>query len=150
MMGRLRQRPIYIAGRYRKYSRTVAQTPWYVDEGRMGDLSVEERIVKPFVVCASAQCVIRAPDPLCSNATAAQTILKASECTFHTAGREDIDVRMLGKGRPFAVELADVKLAPSSELLAVIEHTLNHATEENATGDVEVSIWHTVAQLRAA
>ena len=30
---------------------------------------------------------------------------QARECKFHSAGREDIDVRMLGDGRPFALEL---------------------------------------------
>ena len=32
-------------------------------------------------------------------------IVKASHYSFHSGGREDIDVWMLGCGRPFAVEL---------------------------------------------
>ena len=33
----------------------------------------------------------------------------ASESRFNTSGREDIDVRMLGEGRPFCVEMRDCK-----------------------------------------
>lgn len=34
-------------------------------------------------------------------------IFKPSSVKFHSGGREDIDVRMLGNGRPFAIELVD-------------------------------------------
>ena len=34
-------------------------------------------------------------------------IFKPSSLKFHSGGREDIDVRMLGNGRPFAIELVD-------------------------------------------
>ena len=32
---------------------------------------------------------------------------------FHSAGREDMDVRMLGSGRPFVLEIVDAKVALS-------------------------------------
>jgi tRNA pseudouridine synthase 10 len=31
--------------------------------------------------------------------------MRADSCKFVTAGREDIDVRMLGRGRPFILEI---------------------------------------------
>ena len=33
----------------------------------------------------------------------------ASDARFHSAGREDVDVRMLGSGRPFTLELVAPK-----------------------------------------
>lgn len=42
-----------------------------------------------------------------------------------SAGREDVDVRMLGKGRPFIMELADPKVAaPATVDLAAVEAAL--------------------------
>jgi len=35
---------------------------------------------------------------------------KATDSKFHGAGREDIDVRMLGTGRPFIIELKNPKI----------------------------------------
>lgn len=35
---------------------------------------------------------------------------EASESKFVTSGREDIDVRMLGTGRPFVVELRNCRI----------------------------------------
>lgn len=42
---------------------------------------------------------------------------KAEGSKFHSGGREDIDVRMLGSGRPFVVEL----ISPKKKTLAVQE-----------------------------
>ena len=42
-----------------------------------------------------------------------ETVLKESkgyEAKFHGAGREDIDVRMLGSGRPFVLEIKEPKI----------------------------------------
>ena len=46
------------------------------------------------------------------------TLLHAPLFTFHAAGREDVDVRMLGTGRPFAIELNACRpvLLPLAEL----------------------------------
>ncbi|KAH9067346.1 hypothetical protein Ae201684P_021505 [Aphanomyces euteiches] len=74
--------PIYLAGRYLKYERGLSQTPWVVEGERLGESSVEEAIgdiVLPH--------------------------FHAKSFKFHTAGREDVDVRMLGNGRPFILEL---------------------------------------------
>ena len=47
---------------------------------------------------------------------------KCWKSKFHGAGREDIDVRMLGEGRPFILELINPK-APLADL-AEIEETI--------------------------
>ncbi|KAM8946944.1 tRNA pseudouridine synthase Pus10 [Pelodytes ibericus] len=76
--------PVYIAGRYNKYSRTLPQTPWVIDGERKMESSVEELITEHLVA-----------------------VFKAESFNFSSSGREDVDVRTLGKGRPFAIELVN-------------------------------------------
>jgi tRNA pseudouridine synthase 10 len=84
----------YIKGRYTKHVRDIPQTKWYCRKcrgkgcshcnftGKMYETSVEEIIAE--VVLAHS---------------------RAADEKFHGAGREDIDARMLGDGRPFVIEL---------------------------------------------
>ena len=84
---------LFIRGRYRKLLRGIPQTRWPCREcrgrgcprcqgtGRMYQESVDE-LIRPAVMEAAA----------------------AEDTVFHGAGREDIDARMLGSGRPFIVE----------------------------------------------
>lgn len=46
---------------------------------------------------------------------------------FHGAGREDVDVRMLGRGRPFVLELLDPKVTDPD--LAALEALVNERNE---------------------
>jgi len=73
---------IFIRGRYLKLCRTIPQSPWFIDGERRGETSVEELIVDAVSKCYGSP-----------------------GCSFHAEGREDIDVRMLGTGRPFVVEV---------------------------------------------
>jgi tRNA pseudouridine synthase 10 len=89
---------IFISGRYKKLLRGIPQTHWTCTRcsgkgcegcnftGKLYETSVEEFISPEFVVRA-----------------------QALESKFHGAGREDIDVRMLGSGRPFILELKNPK-----------------------------------------
>ena len=54
--------------------------------------------------------------------------------TFHGAGREDIDAKMLGTGRPFVVEIKTPK--KRSVDLQILEESMNKA----AIGKVEVEL----------
>ncbi|KAF4707779.1 putative tRNA pseudouridine synthase Pus10 [Perkinsus olseni] len=81
---------IYLFGRYRKFSRKISQTPWLVHDG-----------AKPRSRCETSASEI-ALKPICEALGADWT-----RCSFCSAGREDVDVRMLGNGRPFAVEIPD-------------------------------------------
>lgn len=74
--------PVYLQGRYLKFQRGLSQTPWVLDGVRMGESSVEESI-----------------------GDIALPYFRGSSYKFHTAGREDVDVRMLGNGRPFILEV---------------------------------------------
>lgn len=72
------RKSIYYTGNYRKLARGLSQTPWIVDGERKTEGSVEEYILAGFKKYFNAQ------------------VYK-----FHSAGREDVDVRMLFEGRPF-------------------------------------------------
>ncbi len=90
---------IYIYGRYNKSIRGIPQTHWFCKKC-MGEgcelcnytgkqyLTTVEDLISPGFVLAS----------------------KAHDSKFHGAGREDIDVRMLGSGRPFILELRNPKI----------------------------------------
>ncbi|KAG8632262.1 hypothetical protein MANES_18G007801v8 [Manihot esculenta] len=95
--------PIYLGGRYLKFSRNVSQTRWMIDDERMGEASVEE-IIGGYIL------------PVCHG----------DSYKFHAAGREDIDVRMLGSGRPFLVEIQNARHVPSEALVKEIEININN------------------------
>ncbi|CAH1399528.1 unnamed protein product [Nezara viridula] len=75
---------VYIAGRYNKLSRVLPQTPWLINGERKLEGSVEELISGPM-----------------------KRIIKSQDTRFAASGREDVDVRTLGRGRPFYVEHID-------------------------------------------
>eukprot|EP01018_Ginkgo_biloba_P013331 Gb_17462 [translate_table: standard] len=94
---------IYIGGRYLKYSRNVSQTCWMIDDERMGEASVEEIIGNAIL-----------------------PHLRGDRYKFHAAGREDIDVRMLGSGRPFLIEVLNARLMPTMSDMVELENKINN------------------------
>ncbi|XP_050365041.1 uncharacterized protein LOC126783586 [Argentina anserina] len=94
---------IYFGGRYLKYSRNVSQSCWIIDDERMGEASVEEIIGSNIL-------------PIC----------RGDKYKFHAAGREDIDVRMLGSGRPFLVEVQNARYIPSLESVKDLQTKINN------------------------
>jgi tRNA pseudouridine synthase 10 len=113
--------PLYLRGRYRKLDRSLPQTRWPCRrcEGRGCDAcggsgktypeSVEEVVAAPFLLASGAE-----------------------GTRFHGMGREDIDARMLGRGRPFVLEL----LRPRRRSLDL--DSLRTELERTAAGRVEV------------
>ncbi|ESQ34758.1 hypothetical protein EUTSA_v10007426mg [Eutrema salsugineum] len=99
--------PIFFSGRYFKYSRNVSQTRWIIDDERMGEASVEEIIGGNIL-------------PACLG----------DSYKFHAAGREDIDVRMLGSGRPFLIEVQNSRQCPSQKSLTEIEEKINNSEKK--------------------
>lgn len=100
----LSMEPFLIGGRYVKLGRGLSQTPWEIDGSRKGESSVEEEISRSIL-----------------------PHFKAAEHRFHSSGREDIDVRMLGGGRPFVLEFVDPHRLPKTEpnYWESIEKTVN-------------------------
>ncbi|MHA1649421.1 MAG: tRNA pseudouridine(54/55) synthase Pus10, partial [Candidatus Helarchaeota archaeon] len=113
--------PLFIFGRYRKLKRGISQTRWicWNCEGR----GCDECEGKGLRYEHSVEAFIAEP------------ILKVAEGVeykFHGAGREDIDARMLGTGRPFVVEIKEPKKRFID--LKWIQEKIN----ELAQGNVEV------------
>jgi len=112
---------LFIRGRYRKLVRGIPQTRWPCREcrgrgcprcnytGRMYQESVDE-IIRPAVIQAA----------------------EAEDTVFHGAGREDIDARMLGRGRPFIVEA----VRPRKRTIDLLK--LHEEINRQAEGKVEV------------
>lgn len=85
-------KPILVAGNYLKLKRGMSQTPWHMNGINKTETSVEEEIIRsmlPYFGC--------------------------EESKFHSSGREDVDVRMLGKGRPFVVEIIEPHLTYAAQ-----------------------------------
>ena len=96
---RIQINPLYIEGKYNKWKRGIPQTKWPCTKckgrgceecnftGKQYPESVEELISEHFL-----------------------KLTKGREAKFHGAGREDIDVLMLGSGRPFVLEIKEPKI----------------------------------------
>jgi len=91
-------RSVFVYGRYNKLVRGIPQTRWPCRNckgrgceacdgtGQQYETSVEQLVAGSFM-----------------------EVLEGDEHAFHGAGREDIDARMLGEGRPFVVEVRKPK-----------------------------------------
>ena len=113
----LQIKSLYIYGRYNKYSRKVPQTKWFCKTcrgkgcrkckytGKIYDTSVQELVSKIIL-----------------------KETKGEDESFHGAGREDVDVRMLGTGRPFVVEINNPKKRNLN--LNKIERKINQENKE--------------------
>ncbi|MDR2203180.1 MAG: tRNA pseudouridine(54/55) synthase Pus10 [Nitrososphaerota archaeon] len=119
---KLQVNPLFVGGRYRKLARTVSQSKWFCSScrgrgcekcggtGKLYSESVEEFISKPFL-----------------------EVSNGVDSFFHASGREDIDARMLGAGRPFIVEISKPKKRFID--LKIVANAIN----TGAMGKVEVS-----------
>ncbi|MFX1513739.1 MAG: tRNA pseudouridine(54/55) synthase Pus10, partial [Promethearchaeota archaeon] len=115
--------PLFVSGKYRKLQGGISQSVWHCKACRGAGCekcdgtgkkylhSVEEFIVHPMI-----------------------QIVEADDARFHGSGREDVDARMLGTGRPFVVELKNPKKRYPD--LKVLETAIN----EQAKGYVEVEL----------
>ncbi|GAQ84635.1 hypothetical protein KFL_001980170 [Klebsormidium nitens] len=95
--------PVFVGGRYLKLVRGLSQSPWLVDEERVGkETSVQELLAAGIV-----------------------GHFKVDDYKFSSAGREDIDVRMLGRGRPFVLELQNARVLPPPAAYAQMQAAVN-------------------------
>lgn len=115
-------RAVYVYGRYRKLERGIPQTRWPCrackgrgcescnQTGLQYEKSVQDLVGNPML-----------------------EIFQGTEHAFHGMGREDIDVRCLGRGRPFVLEIKEPKKRSfnAEKLVEIIN--------EAAIGSVEVS-----------
>ena len=89
-------RPVFIYGRYRKLGRGIPQTRWPCRACRGRADGCEACEGTGLQYRDSVQDLI---------GEAFRLALTADDTSFHGMGREDIDVRCLGRGRPFVLEL---------------------------------------------
>ena len=113
---RIQINPLYIEGKYNKYKRGIPQTKWPCTKckgrgceecdytGKQYPESVEELISEHFL-----------------------KLTHGKEAKFHGAGREDIDVLMLGSGRQFVLEIKEPKIRNLD--LAKLEVQINEINE---------------------
>jgi len=95
---------ILVKGRYVKLARDVSQTPWNLNEDDDGD--EEGGAVK--VLAPGAHKSLQNVQDLIGGEIKTE-IFQAEEVLLHGSGREDVDVRMLGHGRPFILEFINPK-----------------------------------------
>ncbi len=129
--------PIFIAGRYQKYERGIPQTHWDCRlcrgkgceqcnyTGKQYPDSVEELIGRPMIAAFDAE-----------------------NAVLHGAGREDIDARMLGTGRPFVMEIVSPRRRTID--LADLEEIINTSARDRV--GVTLSGWadrRTVQSLKS-
>ncbi|RUS25652.1 LOW QUALITY PROTEIN: hypothetical protein BC938DRAFT_471838 [Jimgerdemannia flammicorona] len=103
-------RPQPCAGRYLKFSREYSQTPWSIGGERLKERSVSECIGEPL-----------------------KRHFRFDDYKFVSAGREDANVRMLGSGRPFYLELINPR-SPNQphKLYLVMQDEINSAPDAEA------------------
>lgn len=121
----------FVYGRYRKLERGIPQTRW------------------PCRECDATGTQDGTPCPGCDGtgyrydrsveqlvAPAIQEAMEGTDAAFHGAGREDVDARMLGTGRPFVVEVESPRIRRPD-----LDEVRTRIAEE-ADGAVEVTDLH--------
>ena len=108
---------LFIYGRYKKFQRGIPQTKWPCQicfgkgcrrcnyTGKLYEITVEELIAQK-----------------------ALEMTQGTDESFHGSGREDIDARMLGNGRPFILEIKNPKKRNID--LAVLEKETNNTLKD--------------------
>lgn len=122
---------VYLFGRYNKYARDVPQTPWILQNGgSSNNLEEEEDDGQHRIGRASVEEII---------AHTVKEHLRCETCQMHGCGREDIDVRCLGNGRPFVLQLKNVQQPVTAETLESIQNVINSKQGLNMHQDILIS-----------
>lgn len=75
--------PVFISGRYWKLGRNISHVPWITRSGfKKYPVSIQEFVGE-----------------------ALRSIYQSEDVVIHAAGREDVDARMIGSGRPLIIEI---------------------------------------------
>uniref|UniRef100_A0A4W3H3G5 tRNA pseudouridine(55) synthase n=1 Tax=Callorhinchus milii TaxID=7868 RepID=A0A4W3H3G5_CALMI len=118
--------PVYVAGRYNKFSRNLPQTPWVIDGERKMESSVEELIAEPLTA-----------------------MFKSDSFNFSSSGREDVDVRTLGYGRPFAIEVLNPhRWSCTQEEITELQQQINKSTDKIRVRDLQIVTREAVGHMK--
>uniref|UniRef100_A0A3Q2WIL8 tRNA pseudouridine(55) synthase n=1 Tax=Haplochromis burtoni TaxID=8153 RepID=A0A3Q2WIL8_HAPBU len=117
---------VFVAGRYNKFCRSLPQTPWVIDGERRMESSVEELIAAPIL-----------------------SAFRADGFNFSSSGREDVDVRTLGNGRPFAMELLNPhKSRFSKEQMKQLQETINQSSDKIKVRDLQIVTREAMSRMK--
>uniref|UniRef100_A0A8C4KWR9 tRNA pseudouridine synthase Pus10 n=1 Tax=Equus asinus asinus TaxID=83772 RepID=A0A8C4KWR9_EQUAS len=117
---------VFVAGRYNKYSRNLPQTPWIIDGERKLESSVEELISDHLL-----------------------TTFKAESFNFSSSGREDVDVRTLGNGRPFALELVNPhRVHFTSQEIKELQQKINNSSNKIQVRDLQLVTREAIGHMK--
>ncbi|KAG9509551.1 putative tRNA pseudouridine synthase Pus10, partial [Fragariocoptes setiger] len=93
----------FLAGRYNKYTRDLSQTPW-IDKNDVRVKNSLQELIEDGIF----------------------KYIKCEKASFSSSGREDVDVRMLGTGRPFVFKLTNPSCTEADDIVTVkIEEYVN-------------------------
>ncbi|XP_028266816.1 tRNA pseudouridine synthase Pus10 [Parambassis ranga] len=117
---------VFIAGRYNKFCRSLPQTPWVIDGERRMESSVEELIAAPIL-----------------------STFRADGFNFSSSGREDVDVRTLGNGRPFAMELLNPhRCRFSTAEIKQLQETINKSSDKIRVRDLQIVTREAMSRMK--
>uniref|UniRef100_A0A8C9NK18 tRNA pseudouridine synthase Pus10 n=1 Tax=Serinus canaria TaxID=9135 RepID=A0A8C9NK18_SERCA len=117
---------VFVAGRYNKYSRNLPQTPWIIDGERKLESSVEELISEHLMA-----------------------EFKADSFNFSSSGREDVDVRTLGNGRPFAMELVNPRrIHFTAEEMKRLQQAINDSSDKIQVRDLQLVTREAIGRMK--
>ena len=115
-------KPIYIYGRYQKIKAGIPQTRWHK---KIYQTSVQEEIGRVILKFSQGQ-----------------------DHSFHGCGREDIDVLMLGNGRPFVIEIKNPRIRNFN--LGKIGEEINRSSEWVRVKDLKFTSKEKIKELKLA
>ncbi|XP_074549002.1 tRNA pseudouridine synthase Pus10 isoform X2 [Halichoeres trimaculatus] len=117
---------VFVAGRYNKFCRSLPQTPWLIDGERRMESSVEELIAAPVLLS-----------------------FRADGFNFSSSGREDVDVRTLGNGRPFAMELLNPHRSRLSRVeMKQLQETINASSDKIRVRDLQIVTREAMSRMK--
>jgi len=169
----------YLYGRYNKYARDVPQSEWLIEAPKLSLIHTNTSQFVANNESESDIKIGSVPEPepplkrqkkttemYMKNTTSnlqrkgrasvqeiisehVQKVFGVHRVDFHACGREDIDVRCLGNGRPFVLKIHGSERVVDVELLKQVEGAINSAKGLNKHFDVsvrnlsacDISIW---------
>ncbi|XP_069860677.1 tRNA pseudouridine synthase Pus10 isoform X1 [Dipodomys merriami] len=143
---------VFVAGRYNKYSRNLPQTPWIIDGERKLESSVEELISDHLLTVFKAESSPPGKDPdlmpiwpvfWCEHS------ILAPGFNFSSSGREDVDVRTLGNGRPFAIELVNPhRIHFTSQEIKELQQKINKSSDKIQVRDLQLVTREAIGHMK--
>ena len=129
--------PMYMYGRYQKHSREIPQTRWPCRKcnGKGCERCNETGMMYPNSV-----------EELAGRVALKHT--KGSDHRFHGMGREDIDALMLGRGRPFVLEIKEPKIRTLD--FQKLQKAINDSTDMITISELRNSDSEEVVKIKSA